>query len=168
MKPSKQRRDLTSFHIHFSLSTVLQKTRTTVRIHLIRDPVHLRSIHDLGLTFPHLWKNQSMSRRAPWSFPNLSHHRGSSPSTLVHLLVHITTMIRSLRRDIDRPTTSLDMRIMVKIASTWGTFMRVSDRSLSKSTLKTTTTGKIARLIFSEGAEWSLALLDSSLEQFSF
>jgi hypothetical protein len=106
-KASKQRRDSTSCHIHSSPSTVLPKTRTTVRIHQNRDPVHPRSTHDLGLNPPTSWRNRSRLVVLRGRPPTVFHDRGTIRSThltLAHLPAHITTTIRSPRgTPTDRP-----------------------------------------------------------------
>lgn len=105
MKASRQQRDSTSCHIHSLPSTVLRRTRTTVRIRPNRDRVHPLSTHDPGLNPPHLLRNQVMAHRTPWSPRNPFRDRGPLKSTRltpVHLPVRITTIIRFQKGDIDR------------------------------------------------------------------
>lgn len=103
-KASRQRRDSTSCHIHSLPSTVLRRTRTTVRIRPNRDRVHPLSTHDPGLNPPHLLRNKLTARRTPWSPRNPFRDRGPPQSTRlipVHLPVRIITTIR-FQKDIDR------------------------------------------------------------------
>ena len=111
MKASKQRHDSTSCHIHSLPSTVLPKTRTTVRIRPNLDLVRLLSTQDLGPVLPHFQRNWVMVRRAPWSPRSQFRDRGLSRSTrltLVRLPVHITTMIHSRGKGTDQSVISPD------------------------------------------------------------
>jgi len=148
-KAPKRQPGSTSCLIHSSPSMVSPKTRTTVLIHQNRDPVHLHSTHDLGLSLHRLRRNRATVRTL-WSLHTPSRDKALSRSirpSLAHL-VHIITVIRFPEGRIGRLAMPLNI-LMGTAVTFWGirdTSTNAWSRLLSRSTSKTTSSSAVCRI----------------------